>query len=445
MEKYLTNYTYQIFVIEQTDNKPFNRGKLLNVGYKIACNHNCDYFVFHDVDMLPINVDYSYTDKPLHLATHLQENDYEISFFDYFGGVTLFNKEDFEKINGYSNEYLGWGFEDDDLLIRCLESDLELDVEHSDNEDIETFETFKFDGNNSYIELQTKIPSFLSNDFTLSVMVKPADVQINRNKDYDEYPIISIPGYNIGIFYNSFRRFFCQTFDKNKNPYSITTEILGERWVHLTMVFKDTNMLHFYLDGNLIDSVKMDAEILDLSSKNIYIGAANGKNTNKDFFYGNIANVEMYDSALEPKEIVEICKNKVKPKIRNFGNFKSSEFLYFQLLPELSNSIKCVDLVGEYQAKLNNVIIEKLSQSFNTFLPKPYRRNGKFKSLKHKSNSSIGNRWVHAETRKNQLKYYNKVRTGIVDYHIDGLNTLRYTELENNVISPLVLHIKVDI
>ena len=276
-------------------------------------------------------------------------------------------------------------------------------------------------------------------------MVKPADVQINRNKDYDEYPIISIPGYNIGIFYNSFRRFFCQTFDKNKNPYSITTEILGERWVHLTMVFKDTNMLYFYLDGNLIDSVKMDAEILDLSSKNIYIGAANGKNTNKDFFYGNIANVEMYDSALEPKEIVEICKNKVKPKIRNFGNFKSSEFLYFQLLPELSNSIKCVDLVGEYQAKLNNVIIEKLSQSFNTFLPKPYRRNGKFKSLKHKSNSSIGNRWVHDETRKNQLKYYNKVRTGIVDYHIDGLNTLRYTELENKVISPSVSRIKVDI
>jgi hypothetical protein len=445
MEKYLTNYTYQIFVIEQNDDKPFNRGKLLNVGYKIACNHNCDYFVFHDVDMLPINVDYSYTDKPLHLATHLQENDYEISFFDYFGGVTLFNKADFEKINGYSNEYLGWGFEDDDLLIRCLESDLELDVEDSDNGEVEIFETFKFDGNNSYIELQAKTPSYLSNDFTLSVMVKPADVQINRNKDYDEYPIISIPGYNIGIFYNSFRRFFCQTFDKNKNPYSITTEILGERWVHLTMVFKDTNMLYFYLDGNLIDSVKMDTEILDLSSKNIYIGAANGKNTNKDFFYGNIANVEMYDSALEPNEIIEISKNKVKPKIRNFGNFKSSEFLYFQLLPELSNSIKCVDLVGEYQAKLHNVSIEKLSQSFNTFLPKPYRRDGKFKSLKHKSNSSIGNRWVHDETRKNQLKYYNKVRTGIVDYHIDGLNTLRYTELENNAISPLILHIKVDI
>ena len=27
----------------------------------------CDYFVFHDVDMLAEDVDYSYSDKPLHL------------------------------------------------------------------------------------------------------------------------------------------------------------------------------------------------------------------------------------------------------------------------------------------------------------------------------------------------------------------------------------------
>ena len=127
MGEYLTDLDYQIFIIEQSDDKPFNRGKLLNVGYKFACDSGCDYFVFHDVDMLPEDVDYSYTDKPLHLATHLQEHDYETTFFDYFGGVTMFNKQDFELINGFSNEYWGWGFEDDDLLIRCLDSDLELD------------------------------------------------------------------------------------------------------------------------------------------------------------------------------------------------------------------------------------------------------------------------------------------------------------------------------
>jgi predicted glycosyltransferase involved in capsule biosynthesis len=446
METYLSEYTYQIFIIEQCDNKPFNRGKLLNIGYKIACEHQCDYFVFHDVDMLPYKVDYSYTDKPLHLATHLQENDYETTFFDYFGGVTLFNKEDFATINGYSNEYWGWGFEDDDLLIRCVQSNLEMDVELSGDEHIKTFETFKFDGDASYIELtKLKKSNALSDDFTISVMVKPSDIQLNSNKKYDELPIVSIPGYNIGIFYNSFRRFFCQTYDMNKSPYSITTDILGERWVHLVMVLKNSKEVYFYLDGKLVDKIIMEDDILNLLTDKIYIGSANGKKDNRDFFYGNIASVEMFDIALEESEIVSIYENSLKPKMKNFGDYKSSEFLYFQLLAELSTNETCIDLAGEYKAKLNNVEFEKLNQSFRTFLPKPHRRDSKFKSLKHKSNSSIGNHWVHSETRKNQLKYYNEVRRNILDYHIDGLNTLRYDEIETKTISSNVSHIKVNL
>jgi hypothetical protein len=446
METYLSEYTYQIFIIEQCDNKPFNRGKLLNIGYKIACEHQCDYFVFHDVDMLPYKVDYSYTDKPLHLATHLQENDYETTFFDYFGGVTLFNKEDFATINGYSNEYWGWGFEDDDLLIRCVQSNLEMDVELSGDEHIKTFETFKFDGDASYIELtKLKKSNALSDDFTISVMVKPSDIQLNSNKKYDEFPIVSIPGYNIGIFYNSFRRFFCQTYDMNKSPYSITTDILGERWVHLVMVLKNSKEVYFYLDGKLVDKIIMEDDILNLLTDKIYIGSANGKKDNRDFFYGNIASVEMFDIALEESEIVSIYENNLKPKMKNFGDYKSSEFLYFQLLAELSTNETCIDLAGEYKAKLNNVELEKLNQSFRTFLPKPHRRDSKFKSLKHKSNSSIGNHWVHSETRKNQLKYYNEVRRNILDYHIDGLNTLRYDEIETKTISSNVSHIKVNL
>jgi predicted glycosyltransferase involved in capsule biosynthesis len=446
METYLSEYTYQIFIIEQCDNKPFNRGKLLNIGYKIACEHQCDYFVFHDVDMLPYKVDYSYTDKPLHLATHLQENDYETTFFDYFGGVTLFNKEDFATINGYSNEYWGWGFEDDDLLIRCVQSNLEMDVELSGDEHIKTFETFKFDGDASYIELtKLKKSNALSDDFTISVMVKPSDIQLNSNKKYDELPIVSIPGYNIGIFSNSFRRFFCQTYDMNKSPYSITTDILGERWVHLVMVLKNSKEVYFYLDGKLVDKIIMEDDILNLLTDKIYIGSANGKKDNRDFFYGNIASVEMFDIALEESEIVSIYENSLKPKMKNFGDYKSSEFLYFQLLAELSTNETCIDLAGEYKAKLNNVELEKLNQSFRTFLPKPHRRDSKFKSLKHKSNSSIGNHWVHSETRKNQLKYYNEVRRNILDYHIDGLNTLRYDEIETKTISSNVSHIKVNL
>lgn len=429
MKGYIKDIDYEIFIIEQADDKPFNRGKLLNAGYKYAVDKGCDYFVFHDVDMLPEDVDYSYSDKPLHLATHLQEHDYETTFFDYFGGVTMFTKEDFKTINGFSNEYWGWGFEDDDLLIRCLESELELDKESSGHGDIDEYESFQFNGDGSFIKLEGKNTILLEDEFTISVMVKPSDIELSENKDYDEFPILSIPGYNIGLFYNSFRRFFCQTYDINKKPYSISSDILGERWVHLTMTVGSNNLVSFYIDGNLVGEVEMEEPILNLSTDYIFIGAANDKSHNTDFFSGLISDIEIYDIALTQDEIIEIYKNPTKPKLRNFGDFKSSEFLYTQILPHLSSLTHSVDIAGQYTVLLNNIYLYKSIHSFKTFLPKPCRRNSRFLSLKHKTNSSIENKWVHSETRKNQIKYYNQVRTNIDDFRIDGLNTLRFKEI----------------
>ena len=63
---------HEIIVVEQTDDKPFNRGKLLNIGYIKAKELGCGYIVFHDVDMIPIEVDYSYSELPMHLATNFE-------------------------------------------------------------------------------------------------------------------------------------------------------------------------------------------------------------------------------------------------------------------------------------------------------------------------------------------------------------------------------------
>ena len=445
MKEYIKDIEYEIFIVEQADDKPFNRGKLLNAGYKYAVDKGCDYFVFHDVDMLPEDVDYSYSDKPLHLATHLQEHDYETTFFDYFGGVTMFTKQDFKTINGFSNEYWGWGFEDDDLLIRCIQAGLDIDKQESGGGDIKEFHALKLDGNDSYIKLSTTNSTLLEDDFTISVLVKPNDVKINKNKDYDEFPILSIPGYNIGLFYNSFRRFFCQTYDVNKKAYSISTETLGERWIHLTMKYHDSCFVSLYVDGELIDTLEMEDEILQLSSNEIFVGTANDNKDNTDYFYGLIGSVEIYDVALEDEEIKTIFNNPNKVKIRNFEKYISSEFLTCQLLPELSNDSKVIDVAQNYNINLYNTYLYKDVQSFKSFLPKPYRRNSRFKSLEHKTNASIGNKWVHLETRKNQIRYYNDIRQDFDNYKIEGLNTLRFKEEKYISSKNLVNKIKISL
>ena len=111
-------------------------------------------------------------------------------------------------------------------------------------------------------------------------------------------------------------------------------------------------------------------------------------------------------------------------------NLEKYTVKYSQVTPQLATFDSVVDVCKEYNIEMNNTKIKTFKESFKTFLPKPHRRDGKFKSLKHKRNSSIDNRWVHEETRKNQIRFYNEVRSSFVDFRIDGLNTLRYNELE---------------
>ena len=39
-------------------------------------------------------------------------------YYNYAGGVVSINRENFFKINGYANDYWGWGSEDDDFSAR---------------------------------------------------------------------------------------------------------------------------------------------------------------------------------------------------------------------------------------------------------------------------------------------------------------------------------------
>lgn len=116
---------YKILIVEQADGKAFNRAKLLNVAFAHT-EGKYGWYCFHDVDMLPIVSNYKKCKFPTHLATNAEQFGYKMPYDYYFGGVTMFNPESFVKINGYSNNYWGWGAEDDDVYFRCLK--MKVDV-----------------------------------------------------------------------------------------------------------------------------------------------------------------------------------------------------------------------------------------------------------------------------------------------------------------------------
>ncbi|XP_037381400.1 beta-1,4-galactosyltransferase 4 [Talpa occidentalis] len=112
---------YGIYIINQAGSKKFNRAKLLNVGYLEALkDENWDCFIFHDVDLVPENDFNLYTceDQPKHLVVGRNSTGYRLRYSGYFGGVTALSREQFFKVNGFSNNYWGWGGEDDDLRLR---------------------------------------------------------------------------------------------------------------------------------------------------------------------------------------------------------------------------------------------------------------------------------------------------------------------------------------
>ncbi len=48
MIKFINNINFKILIVHQFDEKPFNRAKLLNIGFDYAKN-DFDYFCFHDM------------------------------------------------------------------------------------------------------------------------------------------------------------------------------------------------------------------------------------------------------------------------------------------------------------------------------------------------------------------------------------------------------------
>lgn len=115
------NIHYQIYVIEQTYDAEFNRGKLFNVGYQeVSGRSSAGCYVFHDVDLIPENINniYGCTSYPRHMSSSINIFNYNLPYHTIFGGAIAMTKKQYHDINGFSNVFYGWGGEDDDMFNR---------------------------------------------------------------------------------------------------------------------------------------------------------------------------------------------------------------------------------------------------------------------------------------------------------------------------------------
>ncbi|RLN90042.1 hypothetical protein BBJ28_00013797 [Nothophytophthora sp. Chile5] len=122
----IARMSFHIFIVEQSlDGRKFNRGKLLNAGFDMA-RDDFDVFIFHDVDLLPgddLGELYAHAPRlgPMHIARvwgRYNENPH------YFGGIVVFTRQQFVKINGFPNNFWGWGGEDNELYSRVVRKKL---------------------------------------------------------------------------------------------------------------------------------------------------------------------------------------------------------------------------------------------------------------------------------------------------------------------------------
>lgn len=121
---------YQIWIIHQCDSRLFNRGALLNIGFRIAQTKYPDswqdiQFIFHDIDIMPL--------KPGILSYSTSRGKVRHPYGDprpQWGGIlgcfcVIFGS-DYAKVGGSPN-YFGWGGEDVALSRRCQAHGLEID------------------------------------------------------------------------------------------------------------------------------------------------------------------------------------------------------------------------------------------------------------------------------------------------------------------------------
>ena len=423
---------FTCYVGHQNDDEKFHRSGTKNIAYLEAKKDGCDYFAFHDVDMLPHDdCDYSHPgDTPKHIATYLSQWGYTLRDTEYFGGVVIFTGEQFERINGYNTDYVGWGMEDDDLYWRCVEKGY---YKQEILGEIKQKMVLSLDGKSTHIKINPsrELRRIPTDSFRIDIICKPEIPEhepehlIGKgNNKYLKYPLLSKIGYDFGIDYNNSNAFATSMWDwKNGHIYRWRRRYQNN-WTKVSLIHdKEKQTISFQLNdqdlgekfGIQQSTIQYKERLKRYGNVPFWLGC-NDPNAweGQRFFKGEIAEVKMwnqYDDLILHYDMTKSiccdqgcrrCKGDIVKDLSEFGNHGLIENRNIRFLQDK----------------------EVIKDS-----PAPYRRYGTMECMYHDDEGIVNNQFQGdvEQTSKNEILYRKKMQKGEVDIDNSGLKQMKYT------------------
>lgn len=449
---------YCMYFAHQKDDKLFNRGAMKNIAAKVAFEEGCDYIVWHDIDMIPEEgggADYSYpAEHPIHIATNISQMDYQLKYFEYFGGAVVFTREQVEKTNGYSNEYWDWGSEDDDLFWRCYLEGL-ADIRLAGEPKVEEY--LHFSGQDSYIKIPTegtRLKNFTGGSHTIQVTCRAFQQLEKVNaylvgdpaRRYVEYPILCIPGYDYGISFNNSQALSLQFWNTFNQHNYMWCKKYDKQWSTLTVTFDALERKsRMFLNGLEINSelgqgspspnywVGRLKKYGDLA---IYLGCSPSvsREDPRRFFKGDIREIKIWNRALEDLE--------VRHSFREPGDHLDGIILHINPRmkfrePFGTATVDPIEFINvetrEEEIKLVDSIL-------------PFRKTGRFTCLPHEDEGIVNGRFVKGKpSADNERRYRTMMQQGKIDYKNDGIAQVQYKLLGIDELGPKAKMINVEL
>jgi len=456
---------YTIYIVEQESPTLFNYGALCNAAVDILKDEGYSYFIFHDIDLLPqegcdysnLNIQY-----PTHISSKILDIHKLKPYPHYTGGVFKISKEHFERINGFSNDYWGGGFEYLDLLYRMnkvipdnlpiikffnkdiFEYHRFIDIVEVDSEIKKKINSFICsNGNSLFIQPNTKLDYVFSDSFTVSFDIFVDDDQL------EDGCIVGKEGYDSGVFIKNNEAIVFQHWTEDGEIIQIWNDnsILKNKWTNVTIKLSTSNgIASMYFDGKLVNETFYDntKNLMDFSQKNLWIGSLSLRNR----FKGKISNLCIFDYDLTQTEIEMLYSNNYDSSLTTFTPilnipFSKSVGQFFVDTQEFKSNAKIIKMDNSVQGN-------EEEQKYSYKIKMPSEDFGKYKILENSNKFTILEKYYWEEKDDNMIEnekilFYETTKQKTNSFKF-GLSSIKYKlktkQTINNHSEKLILKLK---